>query len=65
MTLELEGRIKRMCNLSGVVVERRIELGQVSDPITLTLLGLTPCPPKSILPENIPGIYFSLDAIEA
>ena len=27
MTLELEGRIKRMCNLSDVVVERGIELG--------------------------------------
>ena len=27
MTLELEGRINRMCNLSDVVVERGIELG--------------------------------------
>lgn len=27
MTLELEGRVKRMCNLSDVVVERGIELG--------------------------------------
>ena len=27
--------------------------------------GQTPCPTKSILPENIPGIYFSLDVIEA
>lgn len=56
MTLELEGRVKRMCNLSDVVVERGIELGQGSAP---------PCPTKSILPENIPGIYFSLDVIEA
>lgn len=34
MTLELEGRIKRMCNLSDVVVERGIELGQGSDTLS-------------------------------